>query len=282
MNALLVAGWLLASGAGIPDTTVVVQRGDRVVVENLSGAIRVTAWDRGELRVRGYGERIESVGVYRRGDDLVVGVTDPKGRGRDVEVEVSLPAWAALSIRGREVDVVVEGTASELQVQVVEGDVTARRVNGVVTLSTVDGVIEVEDAGGRLTARSRSDDVTLRRIRGEVEAYSGSGDVTLEEIRASTVRAETLDGDLVFRGALARGGTYAFSVHDGDAIIAIPPGSGVRARVATFDGEFQSDFPVILKGYGGDGVFEFSLGDGGAALDVRVFDGEIRLLSSGR
>jgi len=120
--------------------------------------------------------------------------------------------------------------------------------------------------------------VTLRGIRGPVDVRSGSGSLVLDDVESSSVRAETLDGDLTFSGTLARGGTYVFSVHDGDARIAIPESPGAVVRVATFDGEFASDFPVLLQGYGGGGQFEFTVGEGSSRMEIKVFDGEIRLL----
>lgn len=279
MNGLLLAGWLLALGAP-PDTTVALRRGDRVVVQNLSGSVEVQAWDRPELAVEGWGEELVNLGVERSGERLLVGSTDRKGRGLDVEVRLRVPPWASLEIRGRELDVTVTGTQSDLQVHTVEGTITASRVSGVVTLTTVDGEILVEDATGKVSARSRGEDVTLRRVRGDVEAHSGSGDVVLEEMAASSLRAETLDGDMRFEGSLSRSGSYWFSVHDGDADLTFPAGTGATVRVATFDGEFTSDFPVTLQGYGGGGVFDFVLGDGGAKLEIQVFDGEIHLFQA--
>lgn len=281
MQVLLLAGLLMATGLA-PDTTVSLRRGDRVVVENLSGSIRVEAWDRSELSVEGWGDRVGDLSVSRSGDRVSVGSSDPKRRGLDVKAELRVPPWVVLEIRGRELDVSVAGVSADLSVQVVEGDIAAAGVGGRVTLGTVDGEIEVEDATGTLSVRSRGDDVSLRRVRGQVTAYSGSGDVVMEDVVSSSVVAETLDGNLVYGGTMSAGGRYEFSVHSGDAVISVPEGSGVRARVATYDGEFTSDFPVTLQGYGGGGVFEFVLGDGGATLGIQVFDGKIRLLSRGR
>lgn len=279
--ALLLAGTLL-SPASIPDTTVALRRGDHVVVENLSGRVVVRAWDRGELGFAGDGDRVRDLGVVRSGRRVTVGSTDRKRRGLDVDMELRVPPWVSLEVRGRSVDVTVVGLTEGVQVHTVEGDIVAQAVGGDVTLSTVDGEIRVDGAAGRVTARSRGDDVRLARVRGDVDVSSGSGDVVLEAIEAASVRAETLDGDLSFQGELRRGGSYWFSVHDGDAEVTLPPGAGVRAKVSTFDGEFTSQVPVVLKGYRGGGTFEFVLGDGGASLEIHVFDGEIRLLSGRR
>jgi DUF4097 and DUF4098 domain-containing protein YvlB len=129
-----------------------------------------------------------------------------------------------------------------------------------------------------VTVRSQGDDVTVVDVTGPVDARSGNGDVTILNSTSDSIRAETLDGDLSFSGALARGGSYFFSVHDGDATFALPRDVGARVTIKTFDGEFSSDFPVTLQRYGGSSAFDFTLGDGGARLEVEVFDGEIQIL----
>lgn len=279
MNALLLAGWLLAAAPAAPDTVVGLRQGDRVVVENLSGSIQVRAWDRSELSYQDDGDG-RDLALRRSGSRVTVAASGRKGREADVDLVLRLPPWVALEIRGRRVDVEVTGMAADVQVRTVEGDIVGSDLAGEVTLSTVEGTIEVDGMRGTLSARSRGDDVTVRRATGEVVVESGSGDLELEHIDAPSVRAETLDGDLVFQGAMQRGGTYWFSVHDGDLDLILPPDAGARTKVSTFDGEFTSDFPVTLKGYGGGGVFEFILGDGGASLEIQVFDGEIRLRSA--
>jgi hypothetical protein len=281
MTSLLLAGLVVTAGI-FPDTSVTLRPGDRVVVEDLSGSVVVRAWERSTLSLGGRSDDTRGMSVTRSGERVAVGSADRKGRGRDVAVELRLPPWVALEIQGRELDVEVSGMTAEVRVRVIEGDIEGRDLGGVVTLSNVEGLIRVDGVRGRVSARSRGDDVFIRRAAGDVEVESGSGDLTLEDIDATSVRAQTLDGDLVFRGAMRRGGSYWFSVHDGDAEVTVPPGTGLSAKVATFDGEFTSDFPVTLQRYQGKGVFEFTLGDGGATLEIQVFDGQIRLLSGGR
>ncbi|HSW30895.1 MAG TPA: DUF4097 family beta strand repeat-containing protein [Longimicrobiales bacterium] len=279
---MLMAGWMLTAAAPLPDTTLDLRRGDRVVVESPSGSVEVRAWERSTLSVEGAGGEVRDVSVRREGGRVVVRPGDRKGRGLAVALRVRVPAWAPLEIQGRELDVDVSGTASDLIVRTVDGDIRVSGVSGPVTLSTVEGLVEVRDVRGDVSARSRGGDVVLSRVNGTVEVESGDGDLRMLEITAPSVRAQTLDGDLFFQGPLAAGGTYWFSTHDGDADLVLPASTGARARVATFDGEFVSDFPVSLQRYGGGGVFEFTLGDGGATLEIQVFDGEIRLRSVGR
>ncbi|HSG07957.1 MAG TPA: DUF4097 family beta strand repeat-containing protein [Longimicrobiales bacterium] len=277
MGAILFAGWLMAATV-LPDTIIELRHGDTVVFSEVSGEIVVETWDRSELSVVGEGGDPRDLVVVREGARVNVQPGERKGRSVEVDVLIRVPAWAGLDIRGRRLDVAVSGTTADVRVRNVTGDIRVSETSGRLVLNSADGQVEVLDARGSVTVTSRGDDVTLRGVRGTVDVRSGSGNVVLEDVESSSVRAETLDGDLTFSGSLARGGTYAFSVHDGDASIAIPESPGVLVRVATFDGEFTSDFPVVLEGYGGGGQFEFTIGDGSARMEIKVFDGEMRLL----
>ena len=277
MGGVFLAG-LLLTAAVLPDTTVELRHGDTVVLSDVSGKIVVETWNRPALSVIGEGGDSRDLTVIREGSRVSVQTAGRKGRTQEVEVRLRIPAWAALDIRGRRVDVVVSGSTAGVRVRNVSGDIRVENTAGTLELNSADGKISVLNARGGVTAMSRGDDVTLVGVRGSVDIRSGSGDLWLDDVESSSVQAETLDGDLTFSGTLARGGTYVFSVHDGDARIAIPDSPGVLVRVATFDGEFTSDFPVTLQGYGGGGQFEFTVGDGSARMEIKVFDGEIRLL----
>lgn len=282
MIPLLLAGWLLAGPGVAVDTIVELRRGDRVVVQDLVGEIRVQAWDRSTLEVRRLDEAAPHAQVSRSGSGVTVGPADRKGRRLDIEAVLRVPVWADLEIRGRSLDVSIGGTGGSVSVRNVSGDIRVVGTDGDLVLSSVEGEIRVERHRGSVTARSRGDDVSLLDVVGPVDVSSGSGDLRLEDVEAGSVRAETLDGDVLFRGPIARGGTYSFSVHDGDASLEVPRSTSARVRVATFDGEFTSDFPVLLQRFGGGGVMDFTLGEGDAEIEIQVFDGEIRLRESGR
>lgn len=280
MGPLLMAGWLLA-GAAVPaasvaDTTVELRRGDRVVVERFTGELSVESWSRSSLSVGGDADDVRGVAVTRSGSEVTVRPDDRKARTNDVELVVRVPAWVRLEVSGRELDVSVAGVEGGVAVRNVSGDVRMDRVAGEIAISTVEGEIGVYGARGPVTAHSRGDDVTLSDVTGDVDVGTGDGDLRLENVTASNLRAETLDGDVYFNGALAPAGTYWISVHDGDATLILPGDTDAHVSVSTFDGELTSDFPVTLRRYQGGGVFDFTLGKGSAQLEVKVFDGEIR------
>lgn len=263
--------------AAARDTVVAMERGDRIVFENLSGEILVRVWDRDEVEVRGDDDEM-AVTVRRSGGTVRIGRDDRKGRRHSVEVSVRVPAWADLDISGNSLDVSIEDVAGRLDVYTVDGDVWIENAAGPVDVRTIEGEIDIVGARGGVVASSQSDEVRLRDVRGDIDVHSGSGDLTLADVRSERVRAETQDGDITFSGTISDGGSYGFYVHDGDAHIAIPSDANARVAVSTFDGDFESEFPVRIERFTGGREFDFTIGEGLARIDIQVFDGEIRLL----
>jgi len=275
MNGLVFAVALLVAAPGA-DTTVALQEGDRVVVQNLLGEIFVETWSRGELRVMGEEGDEADVVVTRSGSRVVIRPDDRWGR-RGEDVTLRLPAWVALEIGGRSLDVTVEGMQAGVTVENVEGDIEVTGTSGPLQLTTTEGEVKVERARGSVRVSAQADDVLLEDVVGDVWVTAGSGDVDLLGIDGGEVFVETVSGGVTFVGRLRTGGTYEFSTHSGDADVTVPGNVSARVSVSTFDGEFDSDFPVRVEGYSGGRTFDFILGDGAASLSIRVFDGEIHL-----
>lgn len=276
MATLLVTGLALAALTAGGDTTVALRQGDRVVIELAAGDLVVRAWERSELSVTAEDDPA-TVGVSRSGPNVRVTAEDRRGRRLRRDVTVMVPSWADVGVRGRALDVTVTGVAGDLTVSTVEGEVSVSEAGGAVSVRTVEGEITIRHVRGSVVARSEGDDVRVEDVEGSVDVASGSGDLALIDVRGASVRAETLDGDLVFDGVLRPDGTYGFYVHDGDVVLRLPRDVGARVSVSTFDGEFASEFPVRVERFSGGRSFEFDLGDASARLEVEVFDGEIRL-----
>jgi hypothetical protein len=267
---------VLASAFQSTDTVVDVRPGDRVVIEQITGEITITAWDRDALELRAEPGG-PGVVVRRSGTDLHV-ENEGRARRRSITAALRVPRWIDLEVESRRLDVSVAGVSGAMRIGSLSGDVSVRDVDGPLDVRTMRGEIVVVDARGTVRVSSQSDDVTLRRISGPVEAHSGDGDLLLEDIQAETVRVEAQDGDVTFSGTITPGGDYGFFVHDGDATIAIPDETSARVSVSTFDGEFRSDFTVQVDRLRSGRELDFVLGSGEARLRIEVFDGEIRLL----
>ena len=259
-----------------PDTTFVVEVGDRLVLQNLSGRVSVRSWERDEVRIEVDAQDGPGVRLSRSGAEVRVRADQrhDHGRGRYV---VSAPSWLALEIRGSELDVSVEGLDGGVEIRTGEGDVEVRAADGLVTARSVEGVITVIDVVGPVVAVSGDDDVYVRRVRGPVVAQTVDGDVTVEDVEAETVEASTVDGDVRFSGALVPTGEYRLVTHDGDIVATLEESVSASVVVSTYDGDFASEFAITLEGFSSGKELRFTLGTGRAQLTLEAFDGNIQL-----
>jgi DUF4097 and DUF4098 domain-containing protein YvlB len=104
-----------------------------------------------------------------------------------------------------------------------------------------------------------------------------NGEIRLERITSPSVEGATVNGEIVYDGTIQDNGRYWFNTHNGDLVVSVPRNANVTVSVSTFNGEFESDFPVTLTGTRGK-RFNFTLGGGSARLELESFGGTIRLV----
>ncbi|HEX9563401.1 MAG TPA: DUF4097 family beta strand repeat-containing protein [Gemmatimonadaceae bacterium] len=137
------------------------------------------------------------------------------------------------------------------------GNLTVRGVKGSVDAHTNNGDVEVVDAAQRVDMGSLSGDVTGTGLRGEVEATSLNGTVTLRDVEGRSVHAESTSGDIEL--------------------------STVRSRdidVSTVSGEVNFSGPIDV---GGTYAFQSHSGDVtlrvpstvSARFSIETFNGEL-------
>lgn len=270
------------AAAAVRDTVVPLTRGDRVLIENPAGDLLVGTWDRSSLSVESASRETVSVDLVRTDGGVRVRIRERKGRSWSGVLRVTLPAWAALEARGREGEVTVEGVRGGIVVRTMDGPVRLRDVAGGVRVRTVEGSVLVDGVEGEVEVRGVDEGVRVYRARaGSISVHTVDGDVVLEDVEASGVDVSTVDGDLAFSGPLRAGGVYRLVTHDGDVTATVPGSPDARVTVSTFDGSFDSDFPVVVERFRGGELLSFTLGQGGAELQLEAFDGEIRLRRGG-
>lgn len=273
------------------DTTVRLDRGGAVDLSLISGKIRVTGWDRQDVKVAASIDR----GTLRFDANssrvtLSVDESDDNRHGRhsvgDARYEVSVPRGARLILEAVSGDVTASGSQGEIEATSVSGDVDVRDGVGEVSIESVSGSVHAAQINGNLRAESVSGDARVEGVSGNVEATSVSGNIRLIDVKSKDVRTETVSGDVVYRGSIEPGGKYSFEAHSGTIRLTIPPGAGAQFSVETFSGDISSpDFPVTVPPRSGrgrkEGRMEFTIGDGRARVDAQTFSGSIVISSSG-
>jgi len=266
----------LAAGQA-SDTTLPVTKGTRLVVNNYSGNVTVTAWSRSDVQVRSTtGDEDARLLVDTGGGEVRIS-PDMRHGPPDIQVAISLPAWMPVAVQTNDGDIAVTGTAAPVRAVSVSGNVTVAGGAENVSLSSVEGDIRATGVRGNLDIQSVDGDVTVRDAVGGLTVSAVDGDVLLESITSPNVRASTVDGNIALAGAIAPNGAYSLKTHDGD--ITLRPAGAVNATVSvsTWGGEFESAEPVTITGTQSGKRFSFVLGNGSARIDLESFDGLIRI-----
>ncbi len=261
------------------DTTVTVTKGARLDVSLHNGSATIRAWNRDQVQVSSDDDRPPRVTVSA--GSVSVGPGGRYGTG-SADLIINAPAWMPLSVNGVGLDISVEGMKGGANLETVNGDVSYRNGQGTSSLQSVDGSVVVENVTGRVDAGSVNDDVILKNVTGDVRVETVNGDVRLERVRASSVEGTTVNGDVYFEGTIREGGRYGLSTHDGDMTVVVPDGTSATLTVSSFNGSFESEFPVSLEsGKRTSKRFTFVLGGGSARVDLESFSGDVRLVRPG-
>jgi DUF4097 and DUF4098 domain-containing protein YvlB len=226
-------------------------------------------------------------------------------RGNRAEVQTRYPDGDELhrrfNRRNINVDVsftIVAPTNTRLVLKSISGSINVKDIAGALTLESTSGSVSVANAGRTVTAKSISGDVEAldTKIDGRLEAgtisgtvrvrrtsargltlSSVSGAVEIEDSTSDRVEAQSVSGDVGFRGDLEPNGRYEFGSHSGSVKVALGGKTGFQVQATSFSGSITSDFPITLQGNQGRrqhnvrGVY----GNGAAVLEITAFSGSI-------
>jgi DUF4097 and DUF4098 domain-containing protein YvlB len=273
-------------------------------LSNISGTIVITG-GAGEEMVIDAVKRVRAATSDEAKRQLASVTIDATERSGRVEVRTT---YATDHIHGGSVDYTVTmPSGAAVFVRSVSGDVRVTTVKGEVRADSVSGNVVVSGAGPNLRAKSVSGDVTVdasgsngdaslasvsgnvvaRGLRARsVDANSVSGDLRLTDITCDRVNVRTMSGEVDYDGPLSKGGRYEMRSHSGNVRLVMAGATGFEVDASTFSGTFRSDFPVTLRSMGGEsrgdrhgdrrgGSVQGTYGDGSAVLVLGSFSGNI-------
>jgi hypothetical protein len=228
-----------------------VRAGGRVRLSNVNGTVTVAAAS---------GNQVEIVGRYRG-----------SGRyGEDIRVEVfesSDGVTACVVWRGDECD---EDGYHGRSRRGWDDDDDRRR-------GRVDLEVRVP-RGLHVSAGSVSGDVAVSGVDGEVKASSVSGDVRVSGIRAPSLTASSVSGDIdASVDALTGNGDLRFSSVSGNVVAELPKDFSADLRMSTVSGQIDSSYPITIDGRTSSRRLEGRIGNGGRRLTVSTVSGNLRL-----
>ncbi|MCK4546212.1 MAG: DUF4097 family beta strand repeat protein [Candidatus Eisenbacteria sp.] len=256
----------------------------KLILTNTSGDIKVTTWDREEIRIiarktaRGgssdeakeYAHDLE-VEIRREGTRLVMvdtrypewggggGFLDlllSRSASGEIDYRVTVPREAAVVLSCTSGDVSVEGTGGSLAVSVTSGDVEVTECSGLVTVVATSGDIDVEGIRGNTGLSATTGDVTIIGVDGDLMVGVTSGDIHCQDVRGSM----NLSGSSSQVTVLDSRGDLEISTSSGDIEV-----SGFRGAilVRTKSGDVELDIELLE-----DGECDVSTSSGDVEMEI--------------
>lgn len=256
-----------------------------VDISNIAGSIAVTGWNRDAVEVTGtLGRNVEKLVFERDGDRVTVQVKVPRkgGRGIDADLSIRVPEKSSIDVSGVSADIVVENVRGVQRLQTVSGDVETESFGNDVSAESVSGDVEV--AGNASDTETNistiSGDVALARGSGIVRASSVSGDVIIDEGTFTRAELDTVNGDVVFRSGLRKGGRFSAETVNGELDIEFTGDVSARIDIETFNGSIRNCFgpePERTSKYTPGLELSFTEGDGDGRVEMATMNGDISL-----
>jgi len=219
---------------------------DRLKLQNVNGAVRVGTWDKAGIRVSAV-KRAKGSGAEEALKGTQIRVTK-QGSTLDIETILPKPArsWGLFNWGnpgGAEVTYELLLPAGlEVDVETVNGRVTAEGRSAPLTLNTVNGSVRVDTHAARLN----------------VNTVNGSVEVTF----AGPLQAADLE------------------TVNGSVTVSCARDSSFRFDLQTVNGKIRSDFPeVSVEGKWGPKEARGSVADGKGRLAVETVNGEVRIVA---
>ena len=269
-----------AQGRTQIDTTVRIDRGGTVDLSLVSGTIRVTGWDRPDVKISAVTDGDARLRFDANSSRITLSVDHEQRRPRysrhgDARYVVSVPRGTRLSLEAVSGDITATGSQGEIDASSVSGSVDVTGGVREVNAESVSGAVRVSQVNGNLRAESVSGGVRAENVSGNVEASTVSGGIRLIDIQSRDVRTETVSGEIIYTGTIEGGGKYDFESHSGTLRLNIPRSAGANVSVETFSGDVNTDFTVVRQPGDRRRNFEFTIGDGRARISAQTFSGGI-------
>ena len=253
----------------------------QVKIENATGRLKVTGWDKAEVAVGGsLGAGAEGVRVEGHGQRTVIEFDVEHGPRAEAEIEISVPVGSSLEIEGFAAETDVSGVKGDVRVETVNGGIRVAGAGGALELHTVNGAIHVGGSSTRVQAEAVNGSVTLAGLSGQLEASTVNGPLVVEGGRIARGQFESVAGSVKVQAELGDGARLDVQTVSGAVELALPAGVSAAFQVSSFSGSIANDFgqqPVGSDRFTKQQHLSFTAGAGSASVEVETLSGNVTL-----
>jgi ElaB/YqjD/DUF883 family membrane-anchored ribosome-binding protein len=232
----------------------------QIMIEEVSGNLSLSGWDRPEMQVRTRGR--DELTVDQLGELITIRC--------DGDCTMLVPLQAAVQIGEVHGDAQVNLLLGKVDIEEVDGNLSVSSV-GSVTIGEVDGDLTVRSVAGTCQVESVDGNARVARVAGDLNLHEVDGDLHVTEVVGSL--QATVDGNASLTLRLTSGQAVMVTA-DGDINCQVEPGAGAHVMLKA-----DGDIRVRNLGEprrGTDTMLDFTVGDGSATLHLTA-DGNITL-----
>ncbi len=290
LRGLRVAGWfgfLVLPTAAIAQATsepvelrAAIEPGAYIQIWSGGGSVNVVGWDQDSLVVSG--ARTPGPGrffsrLHPGAAKIGFEVLDLLPGDIDARLEVRVPRQSTVWVKVLDAAVVVHDFEGSLDVFAVTGRIEVDGSPRTLQAESMAGRIELElDDSQVVRAKTGTGDVTFRGHAVDLTLRSISGSINVDGASPRRTQLESVDGNVRYRGGVAKGGALTADTHSGDIDLFWDESVSAGVDLVTVEGRIRSPFPNEApdRRVPGERVF-FELGTGAAEIRVRSFSGDI-------
>ncbi len=257
------------------DTTFSAQDANEIDVSDVAGEVVVRAWDRDEIRIQARHGRRTEIRIRRRRGAVRVS-SEGRYAQRMADVEITVPRGLGVSMDGMFSSLDVEDVGGPVSAETVQGALRVTGAEGAVTLTSIQGPISVARSSGIIRISVVSGNAEVSGVDGEIVVEAIAGSVSLSNMTASKAEVGTVGGSVRYEGRIAPGGEYWLSSHSGSVTLEVPADTDADVWSATVSGRIHIRMTDENESLG-RGTHEFTLGSGGADIELESFSGSVTI-----
>ncbi len=240
-----------------------------------AGRIRLVAWDRDSVVLRGRIARSASLFIDGNSVGMKLAVERPGGEAGESNVVAYVPRGAKVSVKTVSAGIDAAGVTGWFYS--VSGSMHLSGSATSVEVESMNGNLDLDVTTPWLRARTGDGHLLLRGEPQDVDASTIGG--TLDIAATTVLRGQfgSVSGDVHYVGSPAPGAIFEFSNHSGAVDLLLPQNVSGVFTLSSIIGSIQNDFTAVRPIASATHSMRLSLGRGGSQVTVRTFKGSIRI-----
>lgn len=242
-----------------------------------SGTVRLTAWDRDSLVVRG--RLAKNATLYVGGSDSGGLKLAVEARGNEPagpsSLVIYMPRRSQVSIKGADLNL----TATDVTgwFYTVSGPIVVRGTVSSVDAESMTGSIDLDVVAPWARVKTGQGNLLIRGAPQDVDASTIGGTLDIASSDVLRGRFSSVTGDIRYAATPAPRSLFEFSNHSGAVDLLLPRDASARLELSSVQGEIANGFTQVRPASVTPHALRLRLGNGDAQMTIRTFRGTVRL-----